>query len=102
MSREFRFSRGLTFRSYALPTVCLMTSSRRVQGLGGAAARDLRVHGSLSAMMLHVERVPALTIDAMEGLSHRKAACYIVLCTNSHSKHLAFGAQRLQAATERS
>jgi len=30
--------------------------------------------------------------DAMEGLSHRKAACYIALCTNSHLKHLAFGA----------
>jgi len=34
----------------------------------------------------------ALMIDAMEGLSHQKAACYIVLCTNSPSKHLAFGA----------
>jgi len=92
MSREFRFSRGLTFRSYALPTVCLMTSSRRVQGLGGAAARDFRVHGGFLAMILHVEGAPALMINAMEGLSRQKAAGYIALCTNSHLKHLAFGA----------
>ena len=43
-------------------------------------------------MILHVEGAPALMIDAMEGLSHQKAACYIALCANSHLKRLAFGA----------